>query len=369
MLEFRDSFVCITDFTLTGKKVLIGLRNYNVYVQVKKEQEVCFFDLLKQINEGKVNDIEHLSGRKHELAKELYSRGFFVDSVIPKPAFNEVSAFSKDLLKKDFCYAPKKKEKPRIFINLCLFMVIAVLFLLVIAHKDILYSEINFKDSSILDIIICMTIIPFFVYFLHEFGHFVIAIMLDVPVASFKLSFFIIYLMPYLTYRGLNLYSNRKKICVLLGGVAGHAFGLLLGMLLYNAFSDSFIIKIWNLAHFSMIISNLSIFGVSDGYFIFSNLFGIYNLRLLGYRGLNKLMNNVIPSRKEFGFAILILLLWVISFKGVYSSLSVYRAVFQIPGELLNTICTTILILLVVRFVYKIVRMDFPWNRFAKKIS
>ncbi|MDR2044789.1 MAG: hypothetical protein LBQ15_10610 [Clostridium sp.] len=352
MLELRESFVCVKNITLTGSKLLAGDRDSNTYIHVKKNMASIFKEFVTMIDSGIVDDIDMLKDDYRKIAKQMDAKGFFKTSKKPKGSFNEINSYARIIYKKEFSIK-QKANKNNYLENLLYFVSIIGMMWFVLYSRSFLNRQFDIHSLSMPMVLACVFIVPVSVYLFHEAGHYIAASLLGVPVASLQIGFFITYPTVFLTYRGLNLNTALKKVSILLGGAAGHMAGIVIGIVLmrcgvYNTFID-----VWIIGNTSMIFVNLSVFGATDGYYIITTLLGIYNLRLLGYSAIKKVLHRQAPGKKEAAYGAVLLVLWTLSFCGIYESIKMNTSYFNIPPDITFTISIVLIVLLIVRFIYK----------------
>ncbi|MDR1521937.1 MAG: hypothetical protein LBS28_03665 [Streptococcaceae bacterium] len=218
-----------------------------------------------------------------------------------------------------------------------------------ISKAKTMYASLNFFD-----LFVCLTIMSIFVLGVHEFFHYLVSKLLGIEIASFEISFFVIYLIVYLTYKGLNLNNTTKKVLLLLGGVCGHIFLAFMGILLLLNFKiHSQILIMFIISNISMIFTNLLPFGTSDGYFILSSILGIFNLRLAGYRAINSWTKRFKTTRYDSICGLWFLIIWTLAFLSFYKMLNFLQNYLYIPS-IFKIIILGFMIFKFVRKVYKL---------------
>jgi putative peptide zinc metalloprotease protein len=358
MLKLSDSFKYISCKTITGTKLLAGDSNVSSYIYVKNEDEEEFLALISAIQKGVVGSIDDLDGIKQKFAIELQKKGYFEDNIEPKPSFNEFNKYVKVFYMKNFKIR-KVNDSPHLFKNICYFVYIFILLFYILFNKNELVFSFNYLTVTFSQATVMFLTIPFLTIVLHELGHYIIAIMLGIPANSIRIGFFITWPTVYLNYNGLNLHSTMKKVSVLFGGIVGHLTGMAIGIIFCTHRVNNIYIQIWILCNFSMIVSNLTLFSACDGYFILSSVLGIFNLRLRGYKALNRMMHRQKVKKSDLIMSLIMIGLWIYSFSCLYGTLVVFGNYFSAPLQVVQLISLVSIIALAVRLILKTYKMNF----------
>lgn len=354
MLELRDSFRFIENKTLTGKKLIAGDIESNTYINVRREKTGLFKEVVAIISKGNIPSIDVLDDEHRNMANQMDAKGFFKSSDHAPESFNEISSFAKILFKKKFNHGDTRKGiDTKLLAAFFAFMCFATT-IYIIKHYSYFKTTIDYASLSIPMLVCGILIMPCLVSLFHEAGHYIIAILLGIQVSTLQIGFFIIYPTVYLTYKGLNVCTTTKKILVLFGGILGHLFALAIAIFTISLGIKHVLIEIWLLVNVTMIFTNLSFLGVSDGYYILSSLVGVYNLRLLGYTAMKKMLSGQKAKKAEVLSGSAIASLWLFSFFGLYRNVVLYFAYFHIPTEFTVLPCTILLIILFARLIFKI---------------
>lgn len=358
MIKFCPSFTYSETMTLTGKKIVAGDRISNSYILVRKQDRQRFLDLVDLIENGNFENIQELPDDKVRMAQEIERRGYFNDNTRPTALFNEYDKLAKiiyELNFKDDGRAPRNS----IFLNILFFGVMLIIVAYVIATPGILSLQVDYSELSILEIVFAGVVFPFAVLILHELGHLIVAKILRISVFTARFGIFVIYPTVYISYRGININKTFNKVMLLFGGVGGHIIGLLLGVILMRTGIDGFLVQSWILANASMIYANLLPLGASDGYFMVSSIIGIFNLRLKGYKALNKWMHFQKATSVEIVCGMILIILWTIGFCGLYFSLKMIGYYFSLPNLIFIIIYSALMIFQLTKFIIKIYKFDF----------
>ena len=354
-MKLKEDFHYVENRTLTGNRLIIGLKNSSSYTLIPNDYKDSFYMLLKKIDNGK--EEKSVSDKERELLEILQQKGYLEGYGQARESFNEYNALVKVFWRKSFTEDSTICQHKKIF-----YVIYAILCILcvIVFIRNIQYINmgLDIRTFSFTELLICLTIVPFMVDLIHELGHYIIAKILRLGVKDFSIGFFVTWPVIYFRYRGLNLQSMADKLCVLSGGVLAHACGVMLGELLGQTGVDSNIITVWIVANISMIITNLLPGLPGDGYFILSNILGIYNLRYKGYKELFNLMNQrKLWTSRENIFAYLMVFLWINSFLGLFMTGDYYSTLFGIDREKIQVVIYLLLGVLIIRFIFRLFKM------------
>lgn len=357
MLRFRKGFSYTENATLTGKKMIAGDPDSNTYIYIKKEAAENFKSVVEKINKGLESNTEKFSMQERLIVKQLDEKGFFENSTVPKGSFNEVNSFSKIFYKKIFSSSVKGNGN-RIITNILFLITIAAMGIYIMVNRDYLDNHIDISTLSVPIVFTGVIVIPVLIDFFHETGHYIVARLLRVPVATFQIGFFIIHPIIYFTYKGLNLQTTLTKVSILLGGIAGHMAGAILGIILLKCNINSVFIDVWILCNISMILTSLSVLGVSDGYFMISTLLGIYNFRLYGYKAIKKIMNHRNVDNREKINGLIISSIWILSLGGLYKNIELIAKYILLSEKVTYMLSFILILFLFVRLIWKISKVQ-----------
>lgn len=363
-MQLKSDFSYVECKTLTGKKLLVGLKNSNSYIQINKDYVSDFYKLLTKLDENPLEN--YIFTEKEKILIKIFNKkGFFEGDECNTKSFNEYSNFVKIILKKDLLSIRNiKLNNINIFYSIYMFIWIVGTFYL-FKNFNIIQRTINFKGTSIVEWISIGILIPTIIYISHEFGHFIVAQFLGIKVSRLIIGFFVCCPVIYLEYNGLNLNTTVKKLSVISAGILIHIINTCIGIVLFKLGFNSIILDVWIVANSSMILTNLMLFGPSDGYFFINSLLGIYNLRYKGYKALNSLLNRYKVSSLstlEKTCGILLVLFWTFSFYGVTITLTYYGGILSIPQKYISIVSIIFITLSLGRFIMKIFKLDFKQN-------
>ena len=344
--------------TLLGKKLVVGLKNSNSYVQIPEKYRESFYTFFNKIhNNLKMNMLSKQELTLYELFRK---NGYFEGKEDAKPSFNEYNSLVKVFWKMDF--TQKRTSEVTHYMKAiiyCLFFLICF-WGIIIFFQNYQYVDyvIDLRKFSVLEILLSITLVPCLIDGIHELGHFVMARLLGIEPKDINIGFFVTWPAIYIRYKGLNLHSTLDKICVLSGGVIGHLVGIVIGKCLLMAGVDSNVLSIWIVANVSMIISNLLPGLPGDGYFIISSVIGIFNLRYKGYKNLFLILRDKKKIFSKYVICpIIMLALWINSFIGIFKSMDYYGKVFMIQEDVIMIIGIVYVIILGIRFIWKLSKM------------
>ena len=358
MIKIKQEVTYIENKTLTGEKIIVGIKRNNSYIVIKDEYREVFIKLFEKISLDNTFEEESFEGKEKELIKVFHKYGYLEGDEDIRKAFNEYNLLVKVFKQYVFPSIPLKEIK-----NKNMFYFFYILFLLVglfILYKNWNYLQqpIKIEKFSITEIITCFTVIPLLIDISHEFGHLLVARCLGIRASNITIGFFVTWPTIYVRYEGLNLYSTKDKLCVISAGIAAHIFNVILGLALGMTKISDNIIAIWSIANIGMISTNLMFFGPSDGYFALTTVLGIYNLRYRGYKTLNCLLKSKFnQTYQDYLCALIVLGCWLWSFCGIYITLNYYGNIFKINHLFIVVSSVLIIILLFIRFIISIKKL------------
>ena len=361
MYKLKDGFSCVRNKTLTGEKIIVGIKDTNSYILIKKDYEEAFYSLVNKLTSGK--EIESLNSKERNLYDVFIKKGFFQDEKFKAGSFNEYNFFVKKIYEKKIENKLNIKNndcKKKIFVMsyICTFL-IGMIFL---CENYITFMNIrlNIKLFTAMDLIVCLFGFPVILDSMHDFGHYFTAKMIGIQVDKVTIGFFVTWPTVFLQYKGLNLHKTWEKVCVASGGIVIHLINIVFGTIIYSLGIEHVVLCVWIIANMGMVIGNLMFLGPTDGYFILTSLLGIYNFRYIGYKTLCYCIYKKGNRPDSYGVFCggLLTVLWCISFAGIYLSCRYYAEVFNIR-LLYVDICSFIwTLLLIIRFILKIRKIN-----------
>lgn len=357
-MKVRKEVSYNVSYTLTGKVFLVGIKEINSFVRFDSK----YIDMLKAfIEKYKIENINEdaLDEQERLLCHNLNQLGYLDNGVPPKESFNEFKKIGKLF----FSIRPRSQGGDKwgsTPLGMTVFFLSIVLMLgFMIGNRDFFPQKIDYIHMKIWEIIFTLSVFPVAVLAVHELGHCIIAKYVGVRVDNVSLGWFFIYPIVLVQYFGINLENQRKRLMVMAGGVYFNLIMAFIGMLLKMLFPEivhGAVIDIWISANISTIITNLGLFGMTDGYFIVTMLVGIMDLRLKGYKYLNALIRkkNVRFGNDYKTCGLVLLVLFVSGFVSTYINLNYWLGLFQLTGIIFYVIFSSIIVFLSGKFLLRI---------------
>lgn len=264
---------------------------------------------------------------------------------------------------------------------------IASLFIITFISTFIFFLKIN-NGISRHHISLEWTQIPLFyltiflIMFVHELGHTISAIKYGQLPKEIGIGIYFIFPVLYTDVSSIWLLNKKERVIINLGGIYLQSI-ISAGLVLAMFFSNSNLIKLLLISNFFMMFYSLNPFFKYDGYWIYSDVFGIKNLRLksneliksifFDLRSLSKTLKNSSSSlviytffnTLFFGFQIYILILATIfNFKQLKSY---YNFGYLTSGTtIIHVIITTILTSI---FIYVIIQRALKLTNLKKNVK
>lgn len=358
----RDVDYCV-NYTLTGKILLVGIREINSFMKIDRKyasEAKAFIDKYRN------NDIEpdELSETEARLFNSFNRLGYLDNGVQAKTAFNEFKTLGKELVTvrpNDKKLFPKVNEIVKLLI-LLLSVIAGGIY--IFQSRALLPKQIDYIHMRIWEIVFTITLYPGLVMGLHEVGHCFVAKLFGVKIKSVSIGWFYICPLLLVQYFGLNLEKQYKKIAVMLGGVYFNYLLAIAGIIvkaLWGKYIPDAVIDIWISAHFSLIITNLGLYGMTDGYYIVSNIIGIMNIRLKGYNCLNSIVRKkTLPEQHDVQLCgVILLALFGTSVISVYANVRYWLNLLSISSHIFEAIFLGIVIALVLKFALRVRDLSF----------
>ncbi len=349
------------NYTLAGKILLVGIKGLNSFVKLEPKHANAAMEFIDRYKEQDIEP-EQLNDVETKLFHNLNRIGYLDNEVKPREAFNEFKRVGKLF----FSIKPKKEKEALAgcqALKIALFVISIVAMLSFIGLNDTyIPSQIDYVHMKLWEIIFTIGVFPAAVLAVHEAGHCFVARCVGVKVDNISLGWFFIYPLVLVQYYGLNLEKQSKKIMVMAGGVYFNLIMAFLGMFLKVLFPQQVsgaVIDIWISANISTIITNLGLFGMTDGYFIASTLIGIMDIRLKGYKYLNMLLNR---KKEKLGKDYktcggILMVLFLSSLSSVFVNLNYWLTLFGLPKYLFYIIFSGLVLSLVGRFFTRVKRV------------
>ncbi len=245
-----------------------------------------------------------------------------------------------------------------------LFYLLFVIFLIPII---IIFWD-NINDKNVIDMIIkkrsivavglTYYLISWFVLFVHELAHICAIAFCGLRLKQVSISLYMgLYPLYYSKAQGIYTLCAQKRLIIISAGLAANMTMAIIALLVIIFSPQSsfcfYLATLFLIKNIFMIISNISPFKLSDGYFIFSTILGIKNLRSnIFSEGIKGIFRTFKRDRKLalLKFAYYVVFLVIVSLSIVYFSIFVYGIIKE-ASEKLSILPTVIVIALVSVYV------------------
>ncbi|BFH61198.1 hypothetical protein PAJ34TS1_17900 [Paenibacillus azoreducens] len=358
-MRVREDVCYCLNRTLLGKKLMIGIKEKNSFVTFSGDYVSKVTDF---IDKYKREDIptEDLSDEDIKICKSLDKIGYLDTSVVSsKETFNEFKKMGKVL----FRICPKNSSSKAIgnnkfgawaFILSAIFMAGFCYF-----NRNYMPANIDYVNMRIWEILLTIILFPPLIMAFHELGHCIAAWFQGVKIASISLGWFFIYPLVLVQYLGINLETQRQKLIVIAGGVYMNLLMAAIGVGLKAFFPTVFfgaVIDIWILANISTIITNVGLFGMTDGYFMFTTVVGVMDLRMKGYKYLNsKLRKARINLRNTYRLCGWLLIgLYLNGIVNIYIQINYISSLFHITKWIMYVVLSVFVALMSIKFLQRV---------------
>lgn len=357
MHSLKQEFIYVQNKTLSGNRIIAGIREYNSYILIKKDYEKSFFSLLEKLKNS--SKLETLTAKEKDIYDSFSYKGFLEGDECVSNSFNEYDVFVKKIFEQKIRSTMNKgysELKKYIFSLVYTFLFIVGIAYIFICYEQFMVIRLNVNEFTPLEILVCVLVFPVIIDFMHEFSHFLAAKMIGVEVDKVVVGFFITWPTIFLEYKGLNLYKTWEKVFVASAGIVIHLANVLIGILIYSMGYDYILLIVWVIANMSMAVSNLMFLGPTDGYFILSSLLGIYNFRYIGYKTLKYFFYKKGKKPNKYGYicGCILVALWGESFIGIYLACKYYSFIFNLAGRYNDFFSLLLIVFLIFRFIYRI---------------
>lgn len=342
-----------TDITLTGRKLFVGIANENNVVHFKKHHEeiIIFIKKYKKHNFHQENATEF----EKRLYKTFQLCGFIENELGQKERmFNEAELISKEFITFEFSYQKSRSSSKYYSYILLLFLFVNIISSIFQFES---FPTFNYMDVQIVEGIL-LILTPFVVLMIHELGHVVIAKVLKVPIRKIAIGWYFIHPMVSVQYYGINIQPQRNKILVILGGVIANIafFNLIILILKYGNFSSN-VLSMYAFASLSLAITNMNLTGMTDGYFLFSNLFGVYTIRKKGFSFLKKIITDKKIDSSKWLEGILLVCTLVLSLWSFKIQIDIIKKFFELNSDFTFVLTSVIITFMIFHFVKRIDRV------------
>lgn len=297
----KDDFDIIEDVLLNGeKRYFIGNKKEDRYIAVNRERK----EIIETVNEylnGR-NSLEYIEDiiinkyKKRINIQEVlstYSNIGLIEGVESKPVYNELELMGISIFKKNFSSLNETFAKGcdvvyyigKVFGYFALFIALPII---LINFKTIystpLKSVLSYNNSYIIAGII-MYGISLLSLLIHEFAHICTTAHNRLQIKKISIALYMgITPIYYSTCRGMYTVDIKKRLAMIGSGLYANLMLATVGFFfvalkVFPPSAEELIYKVI-IVNTGMIISNITPFKLSDGYFIFSNVFGVNNFRL-----------------------------------------------------------------------------------------
>lgn len=354
MFKLKKEFVYLENNTLTGKKLIVGIKECNSYLLIKNEYKESFYSLLEKTSEVELTD------KEKELLQVFDKQGYLENGKQVKHSFNEYDQLVYVVVEKKI----HNREKFRIIKHEKLFYIIYLFLWLIGGYIWLsnyrVFSDISLKlsDFTLYELAICIVLLPIILNVTHEAAHFLVASCLGVQVDKVSIGVFVTCPTIFLKYKGLNLQPTLKKVVIASAGIAAHFFNLIIGLLFFHK-DSSVILIVWIMANIGMIATNLVFIRPNDGYFIITSLIGIYNLRYRGYRYIRSLWHQKkTNSLMDKICGIVVGVFWIISLGGILLTVNYYAEILNLQHKWVYIVTGMVILWLTYRLIKNISQIN-----------
>lgn len=347
--------------TIFGSQLIVGIREKNSFVKFGKEALDIVPNLIDKFKNDDIEDaMPSLSEYEKAVIKGFDKMGYLNNGLEPKSSFNEFKKIGRKFVE----ISPKNIEKihcKSYYIFFIVFIIVtSILAVAVFLNKSNIPTTIDYINMSIPEIIISITCFPFLILGLHELGHYIFAQFMGIKVSKITLGWFVIYPIVLVQYEGMHFHSLKRKLTVILGGVYGNflcgTITLIIKSLYFN--EPNVLLDLWISSHFACILTNLNLWGMTDGYFLVTTITGLMNLRLKGYKYLNNILcrKNQKFNKQYALCAFILLFLFITGFVNVALQILYIGSLFSLNKVVIIGIICIYIIFLLSKFIVRIVK-------------
>lgn len=351
-------------YTEKDDAVLLGSCLFDHYVASTRKKGMHFLELLKNLDgSNSLDDLETLWGlNKQQISTIINSfekQGLLLDSNLNKRT--ELNSLSNEL------FVIKLQSHPKLNTNVykkfaCIGLMITFIlmsinvFLFSAGSFNYAYPEVSATTSILSFILSFLIVIPSFLF--HELCHVLLARANNLYPEGIHIRLYL-FVVPLFYVKIPNIYSldRKSRIQIMAAGMIGNLFLLNLFLIIYSISGEPFVFSC-ALSQFYIIFSNLSLFNLSDGYFIFSQIAKVQNLRTKMFR----LLTGKVNLRNDFRVTIYTAInLVLITLGFFYMVMGCFRALgIELYGDGI-TVCV-VLSVLFLSFYIVMVRYRFSKN-------
>lgn len=303
-----DTHVTSTlDHTFVGHQLVVGIKDANSFVKYDKSYAAEVEAFIERFQREDI-EVETLTDAQRRVLDSFTKLGYLDVSQSQTKSFNEFRSVGRTL----WSLHPKRQGGGRgnslMGVSIVL-MTAAMLGLVVWLLRAQLPGSIDYRAMTWPEIALTAGLFPVLILTLHELGHLAMAYWMGVAVESLSVGWFFVHPIVLLQYRGINLERQRQRAVVMLGGVYVNLVLLTGGLVLKAAdLAHGAPVDIWIAANLGLIITNAGVFGMTDGYFLFTMFLGLTNLRMRGYKYVHGLLNGHVirdPKIRACGLTLL----------------------------------------------------------------
>jgi len=357
-MRVREDVSYNLNYSLSGKLLLVGIKGINSFVKFDSRYADTLMDFIDQYKHQDIEP-EELNDSTKVIYNNLNKLGYLDNGVMPRESFNEFKKVGKVFLS----ITPKGESKSTIgssAAGIALFVFsIAAMLAFIASNQGYIPNNIDYIHMKLWEIIFTISVFPWAVLAVHELGHCLMAKYVGVKIDNVSFGWFFIYPIVLVQYYGLNLEKQSKKLMVMAGGIYFNLIMAFVGILLKTLLPDIFhgaVIDIWISANISTIITNLGLFGMTDGYFMVTMLAGILDIRLKGYKYLNSVMKR---SDTRLGndyrtCGLILAALFISGLVSIYFNLNFWLSLFGLNGIIFYIVFTVFMMFLTGRFLMRI---------------
>lgn len=355
-ISIESDVVLFHDYILCKDKYFLSSEKKNVYLKINKD-EYTFLKLIIPYMDGTRNitqiekEIYDNTGKKldiSQLINFLYKFSLLKNSDAKNKSKVELDLYSKKLHVINVGKIQKEKSYIMNIILICIMILFFAVILLnisniVVGKNIIVINDISstgvFGDKQGFCKMFFIFIFSYSCMFIHELGHILVANYYNIKIRNVNI-IMKMGIIPgfYINYE--NLYSIRSsvKIRVLLAGVFFDFIQANLFFLLFNLTKNG---TYYIFVHISLlnIIRNLSPMNVSDGYHVFTTLFGIEGLRWNIINIIKKIINKELGikslvSKKNIIYTIYFISSYLIMLKSIFMLFNSITSYFNLNALL-----------------------------------
>lgn len=303
--------------------LIIGSISVNQYVKINSTNAEAIISVLKMFDGTHEDEfIEEYCQENNihlnlsQLIGTLSERGLFEGMEIDKTN-NEIELLGMKIFLKEYDYIQDYKTSIsiRIYISIFWFINVVALILCFINYKYVFHifntNLLKYKGSYIMGMGITF-VISTITLVLHEIGHCLMAANNNIQIHKIGLFLYLGFIPKwFINFRGIRVASKLEKISVFLGGVIFNFSNIVIVCALAVYINNDDLVRCFIVSNLLMILNCMIPFSLTDGYFLFSSLFNIDNLRI---GMLNSIFSRESSGEKKSGvifYYILSILFWL----------------------------------------------------------